>query len=162
MPTQKKIWHQPAVSGYSHLQDSNASSASHVSDKVSPTCTDFGRDSEIRRIQCVKIKVIGCPTESETEMQLICVKSAFSCTLILLGHPVYAWYTEMRFILCTWFGEFCSCCSLTALPGPAWVLLNKICEELISSLYNGQGLNIKVSIDVSAIVGRDFPQSRGK
>ena len=22
--------------------------------------------------------------------------------------------TEMRFILCTWFGEFCSCCSLTA------------------------------------------------
>ena len=43
--------------------------------------------------------------------------------------------TEMRFILCTWFGEFCSCCSLTALPGPAWVLLNWICEELISSLY---------------------------
>ena len=43
--------------------------------------------------------------------------------------------TEMRFILCTWFGEFCSCCSLTALPGPAWVLLNWICKDLISSLY---------------------------
>ena len=43
--------------------------------------------------------------------------------------------TEMRFILCTWFGEFCSCCSLTALPGFAWVLLNWICKELISSLY---------------------------
>ena len=41
----------------------------------------------------------------------------------------------MRFILCTWFGEFCSCCSLMALPGPAWVLLNWICKELISSLY---------------------------
>ena len=41
----------------------------------------------------------------------------------------------MRFILCTWFGEFCSCCSLTALPSPAWVLLNWICKELISSLY---------------------------
>ena len=41
----------------------------------------------------------------------------------------------MGFILCTWFGEFCSCCSLTALPGPAWVLLNGICKELISSLY---------------------------
>ena len=40
-----------------------------------------------------------------------------------------------RFILCTWFGEFWSCCSLTALPGPAWVLLNWICKELISSLY---------------------------
>ena len=37
--------------------------------------------------------------------------------------------TEMRFILCTWFGEFCSCCSLTVLPGPAWVLLNKICKD---------------------------------
>ena len=44
--------------------------------------------------------------------------------------------TEMRFVLCTWFGEFCYCCSLTALPGPAWVLLNKICNELISSLYS--------------------------
>ena len=43
--------------------------------------------------------------------------------------------TEMRFILCTWFGEFCSCCSLTALPGLAWVLLNWICKELISSMY---------------------------
>ena len=43
--------------------------------------------------------------------------------------------TEMRFILCSWFGEFCSCCSLTDLPGPAWVLLNWICKELISSLY---------------------------
>ena len=42
--------------------------------------------------------------------------------------------TEMRSILCTWFGEFCSCCSLTALPGPAWVLLNWICKQLISSL----------------------------
>ena len=43
-------------------------------------------------------------------------------------------HTEMRFILCMWFGEFCSCCSLTSLPGPAWVLLNWICKELISSL----------------------------
>ena len=52
--------------------------------------------------------------------------------------------TEMRFFLCTWFGEFCSCCSLTALPGPAWVLLNWICKELISSLYM-QYLNATVS-----------------
>ena len=46
--------------------------------------------------------------------------------------------TEMRFILCTWFGEFCSCCYLTALPGPAWVLLIWICKELISSLYRDE------------------------
>ena len=26
------------------------------------------------------------------------------------------WCTEMRFVLCTWFGEFCSFCSLTPLP----------------------------------------------
>ena len=51
----------------------------------------------------------------------------------LCKHPRSS--TEMRFILCTWFVEFCSCCSLTALPGPAWVLLNWICKELISSLY---------------------------
>ena len=52
----------------------------------------------------------------------------------LRSHPNWS-NTEMRFILCTWFGEFCSCCSLTVLPGPAWVLLNWICKELISSLY---------------------------
>ena len=43
--------------------------------------------------------------------------------------------TEMRFVLCTWFGEFCSCCSLTALPGPTRVLINWISQEFISSLY---------------------------
>ena len=37
--------------------------------------------------------------------------------------------TEMRFILCTWFGEIYSCSCLTVLPGPAWVLLNKIYKE---------------------------------
>ena len=41
---------------------------------------------------------------------------------------VFMRHTEMRFVLCTWFGEFCACCSLTALPGPAWVLLNWICK----------------------------------
>ena len=37
--------------------------------------------------------------------------------------------TEMRFILCTWLGEISSCSCLAVLPGPAWVLLNKICKE---------------------------------
>ena len=37
--------------------------------------------------------------------------------------------TEMRFILCTWFGELSSCSFLTVLPGPAWVLLNKFRKE---------------------------------
>ena len=55
--------------------------------------------------------------------------------ICLSSHATLKYCTEMRFILCTWFGEFCSCCSLTALPGPAWVLLKWICKELISSLY---------------------------
>ena len=37
--------------------------------------------------------------------------------------------TEMRYNLCTWLGEISSCSCLTVLPGPAWVLLNKICKE---------------------------------
>ena len=37
--------------------------------------------------------------------------------------------TEMRFNLCTWFGENSSCSCFTVLSGPAWVLLNKICKE---------------------------------
>ena len=36
---------------------------------------------------------------------------------------------------CTWFGEISSCSSLTDLPGPAWVLLSKICKPLAGSLY---------------------------
>ena len=52
--------------------------------------------------------------------------------LSLIGQGLMC--TEMRFILCTWFSEFCPCSSLTALPGPVWVLLNWTCKELISSL----------------------------
>ena len=36
---------------------------------------------------------------------------------------------------CTWFGEISSCCSLTALPGPAWVLLSKTYKPFAGSLY---------------------------
>ena len=42
----------------------------------------------------------------------------------------------MRFILCTWFGEISSCSCLTVLPGPAWLLLNKIFIPLFRTLYN--------------------------
>ena len=38
-------------------------------------------------------------------------------------------HTEMRFNLCTWLGEISSCSCLTVLPGPAWVLPNKICKD---------------------------------
>ena len=37
--------------------------------------------------------------------------------------------TEMRFILCTWLVEISSCSFLTVLPGPAWVLIIKFCQE---------------------------------
>ena len=33
---------------------------------------------------------------------------------------------------CTWFGEIPSCCSLTALPGPAWVQLNYVLQTIFS------------------------------
>ena len=58
----------------------------------------------------------------------------------------------MRFILCTWFGEFCSCSSLTALPGPAWVLLNWSCKELISSLYKSNDSHCKMVNEVSDMI----------
>ena len=41
----------------------------------------------------------------------------------------------MRFNICMWFGEICSCSCLTVLPGSAWVLLNTICKDKMSSLY---------------------------
>ena len=36
---------------------------------------------------------------------------------------------------CTWFGEISFCSSLTALPGPTWVLLGKICKPFAGFLY---------------------------
>ena len=42
-------------------------------------------------------------------------------------------YTELRKSPCTWFGEVCLCCSLTALPGPAWVLLKYVLRRLFLS-----------------------------
>ena len=39
--------------------------------------------------------------------------------------------TEMSKILCTWLREVCSCCSLTVLPGPAWVLLIYVLQRIL-------------------------------
>ena len=36
---------------------------------------------------------------------------------------------------CTWFGEVCSCCSQTSLPGPAWVVLITFCKQFFRALY---------------------------
>ena len=36
--------------------------------------------------------------------------------------------------VCTWFREISSCSCLTVLPGPAWVLLSKICKDFFSAL----------------------------
>ena len=51
------------------------------------------------------------------------------CILLGLVRSFYDHCTEMRFNLCTWLGEIYSCSCLTVLPGPAWVLLNKIYKD---------------------------------
>ena len=38
--------------------------------------------------------------------------------------------TELRKSSCTWFGDVCLCCSLTTLPGPAWVQLKYVLQRL--------------------------------
>ena len=42
--------------------------------------------------------------------------------------------TEAEKMACTWFGEIPSCCSLTLLLGPAWVLLNYVLQTIFSGL----------------------------
>ena len=37
--------------------------------------------------------------------------------------------------LYTWLREISSCSRLTFLPGPAWLLLNKVCKPLFRALY---------------------------
>ena len=44
--------------------------------------------------------------------------------------------TEISNKACTWFREVCSCCSLTALPGPAWVLFSRICQPFFEISIN--------------------------
>ena len=44
-------------------------------------------------------------------------------------------HTELRKSLGTWLREISSCSCLTFLPGPAWVLLSKICIYFFSALY---------------------------
>ena len=39
----------------------------------------------------------------------------------------------MSKILCMWLREVCSCCSLTVLPGPDWVLLNYVLQRIFLS-----------------------------
>ena len=44
-------------------------------------------------------------------------------------------HTEIGWKACTWLREVCYCSCLPVLPGPAWVLLNKICILFSRSLY---------------------------
>ena len=44
-------------------------------------------------------------------------------------------FTEGEIKVCTWLREISSCCCLTALPGPAWVLLSKTNKPLFPPLY---------------------------
>ena len=46
-----------------------------------------------------------------------------------LAHVNHDGYTELQNKACKWFGKVCHCCSLTLLSGPAWVLLNMICND---------------------------------
>ena len=61
-------------------------------------------------------------------------------------------YTEMSKILCTWLREVCSCCSLTVLPGPAWVLLNYVLQRIfLSSVHYGPNLLVARSFGRSTL-----------
>ena len=44
--------------------------------------------------------------------------------------------TEPPEKVCTWLREICSCSCLTVLPGPVWVLLNKIYILFPGTLYS--------------------------
>ena len=40
--------------------------------------------------------------------------------------------TEAEIMVCMWLGEIYYCCSLTSLPGPAWVLLSYVLHTIMS------------------------------
>ena len=63
---------------------------------------------------------------------------------------------------CMWLREVCSCSCLTALSGPAWVLLSKICLPSSRSLYlvwlNKSISCVKQEVDVSKIIWPSLKQ----
>ena len=56
-----------------------------------------------------------------------------SSTCASVVFMTFCLHTELRKSLCKWFGEICSCCSLTALPGSAWVLVKFVLHRLFLS-----------------------------
>ena len=55
-----------------------------------------------------------------------------------LREPCLLCITEGEIKVCTWLREISSCSCLTVLPGPAWLLLNKICILFLGPLYTVQ------------------------
>ena len=47
---------------------------------------------------------------------------------------------------CTWFGEIPSCCSLTLLLGPAWVLLKYVLQTIFSGPVVFQLIPVQLSM----------------
>ena len=82
----------------------------------------MGEFNEVQDIITNKTKICLANCEDQVGKQ-ININSHF------VNDSSIGYTTEMKFILCTWFGEISSCSCLTVLPGPAWVLLNKICKE---------------------------------
>ena len=52
----------------------------------------------------------------------------------------YERYTKIHLMVRPRFGEVSSCCCLTALPGPAWVLLKYVLLRLFLSSVEGSGI----------------------
>ena len=67
----------------------------------------------------------------------------------------------MRFNLCTWLDEISSCSCFTFLPGPAWVLLSKICKDFFSALYKSIGVDETPSCSQGEFSGW-LPNGRGE
>ena len=50
---------------------------------------------------------------------------------------------------CTWFGEIPSCCSLTVLLGPAWVLLKYVLQTIFSGPVNRPNICVDITYSYS-------------
>ena len=111
------VWHKCLIDWRVHPMHHLKCKSSRLRNNVSQ-CADSLRGPYLN--DDLKIFGILGPLPSCLHMVLICGMD-FTKPLLLC--------TEGRFNLCTWLGEICSCSCLTVLPGPAWVLLNKICKD---------------------------------
>ena len=85
----------------------------------------------------------------------LAVKQTGTLELVEPGHIqiLIGERTAMKKFLCTWLGEVCYSCSLTVLPGSAWVMVNYVQQRIFFT-----SVRVVVMLILSVYALLNFPK----